>query len=146
MNAFQFDTDYVIGAGITKFNHACRPNAYLTTVDHVNDTKFYGVFTVTKVAAGEEITLDYFNGHNEVHDMMTKKHGISCSCTQESLKNALARAKIELNLATAFRDQYTNLINFHVDQHFNEHGKRIDMFRKKIRAFAKNKIRVQKGT
>jgi len=142
MNAFQFDNELVIGSGISKFNHRCKPNAYLTLVDHIDNNKFYGVYTTAKVAPGDEITLDYFNGHSEFHDKIIKQHGITCSCTPESLKHARIRASIELDLATRFRERQKEFINLQVDQYLSKHEKEIDAFKKKIRKFIQNNIKI----
>ena len=142
MNAFQFGDDMVIGSGVCKFNHACKPNAYLTMVDNVENIKFYGAFIVARVKAGDEITLDYFNGHAEFHDSMMAQHGLSCSCTQESFAKSRARARIELNLASRFRKAQEDTINTYVDHHLAKHGHEIARFQKEIRRFAAKNIQV----
>ena len=143
MNAFDFRGDMVIGEKICKFNHACKPNVYLTWVDNVDDVKYYGVWTVAKVKRGDELTLDYANGHAEAHDAMKAQHGFACSCTTQALDSARVRAKIELALATKFTRMQEGRINPLVDAHICRWGKDVSRAQSVVRKFAKNNIRDQ---
>ena len=82
MDAFNFRGVLVIGDKICKFNQACKPNAYMNSVDKVDDVTFYGVCTVAKVKRGDELTLDYANGHASVHDLSRAQHDFECACTK----------------------------------------------------------------
>ena len=141
LNAFGFGEDMVIGNYVCKFNHACKPNAYMNCVNQVNNTKFYGVWTVAKVKQGDELTLDYINGHSEYHDTMKEQHGFTCSCTKKDLDGARGRAKIELSLATKFTRNNTTLLDKMVDIHCHRWDPEMHKAHKKVRDFAKNNIR-----
>jgi len=103
-NVFSFNGDLVIGDKITKFNHACRPNCFLTTADRVNDDYIYGAWTIKSVKAGDELTFDYTNGTADIHSETKAMHGFECGCTETDLKRAEKRAEIEFALVNTFRD------------------------------------------
>ena len=111
-------------------------------VDHVGGVKFYGVWTVAKVKCREELTLDYANGYAHAHDGMKKQHGFACSCTTEILAKARARAKIELGLATKFREANERRIGVLVDAYLERWGVDMAETQAAVLAFAKNNIRV----
>ncbi len=141
MNAFDFRGDMVIGDRICKFNHACKPNSYLSWADNVDGVKFYGVWTVAKVRRGDELTLDYTNGYAHAHDGMKAQHGFACSCTPEVIARARARAKIELGLASKFARAHRDRTNGLVDAHLQRHGKAVSKAQSAVREFARNNIR-----
>ena len=142
MNAFAFDDDLVIGDKVSKFNHACKPNSYMSVVDRIDDVKFYGVWTVAKVGRGEELTLDYANGHADAHDVFAIKHGVVCACTPRTLEGGRARAAIELDLATSFTTQARErFIAPHVDAYLREWEAPMAEAHKEVRRFARENIR-----
>jgi len=135
----------VIGEKISKFNHACKPNAYLNWVDNVRNVKYYGVWTVAKVKRGDELTLDYANGHAEAHDAMKAQHGFACSCTMQAMHSARVRAKIELALATKFTQTQRGLIDPLVDAYLMRWGNAVSRAQSVVRKFAKDNIRTAEG-
>lgn len=141
-NAFDFGGDMVVGARICKFNHSCKPNAYLNVVDHVRNLKFYGVWTVAKVRRGEELTFDYANGHGEAHDAMRDQHGFVCSCSAEDVARCGARAKIELGLATSFALARREEVGVHVDAYLDRWGPKVSAAQARVRKFAREHVRV----
>jgi hypothetical protein len=103
-NVFRFGDIIVLGNRASKFNHACRPNVYMTHADSVGDDRTYGFFAVARVKSGTELTIDYVNGHAEAHDAMKAKHGYACGCTSIDLDNSRRRWKTAFDMAHRFRD------------------------------------------
>ncbi len=150
MNAFDFDGDTVIGDRICKFNHSCKPNAYLTWVDRVAcaaspGVNFYGAWTVARVKSGDELTLDYTNGSadQEQHDANREKHGVVCSCTERAVRGASARAAIELDLATKFTREHKPFITALVNTYLDRWGPKMKAAHAEVREFARKNIRVE---
>lgn len=95
-NMFSFNGIYVLGDKISKFNHSCNANAFLTVADRVNGDYIYGVWIVANIKAGEEVTLDYTSGGDvELHDNNKEKHNVKCDCTDIDFKRASARMEIK---------------------------------------------------
>jgi hypothetical protein len=47
----------LIGDEISKFNHSCNPDSFLTAADHVNDDRVYGVWILGNIKAWCVITV-----------------------------------------------------------------------------------------
>ena len=93
-NVFSFNGVIVLGNKISKFNHSCNANAFLTAADRVNDDYIYGVWIIAHVKTGEEVTLDYTSGGNaELHDDNKEKHNVKCDCTYMGKKGGVAVSK-----------------------------------------------------
>ncbi len=56
-NMFCFNGVHVIGDEISKFNHSCNPDSFLTAADHVNDDRVYGVWILGNIKAWCVITV-----------------------------------------------------------------------------------------
>jgi hypothetical protein len=138
-NAFSFNGVIVLGNKISKFNHACHPNSFLTTADRVKDEYIYGVWTVAKVKAGEELTLDYMSGRAaDLHTDAKAKYGFACDCTENDIKRAAMRLKVEFALANKFRDAMSangSTANM-VDSYMRRGGTRIAKQQKNARELA----------
>lgn len=141
MNVFGFeDNVLVLGDKISKFNHCCRPNSYLTHGDTIGDDRTYAVFAFARVKRGEELTFDYTNGHSEAHDTMKNQHGYSCKCTAEDVAKSPKWSEVARDLAHRFRDEMAKdkTIPRLVDLYFSKRrGRLVSMEQVKARAIAR---------
>jgi hypothetical protein len=123
MNAFRFDDAMVIGNMFSKFNHCCDPNCHMAKADKPNlggcigCVPIYGMWVMSKVHQGTELTIDYTSGHAEVHDKQKKIFGWNCPCTKASLaasKN-MVRTEIRMNICSKMAELQQDFIRPTVD-------------------------------
>jgi len=108
MNVFRFGDENVLGNFFSKFNHSCIPTCHMDSADKLEmdkcfDIRVYGMWTHRNIKAGDELTIDYVNGHGEVHDLLSEHFGFACKCTKEFIGQSKKRADIHKDLGERFR-------------------------------------------
>ena len=127
-NMFVFSNNLcVLGDMCSKFNHSCNPNCFITCVDSIQDKnseyccEFYGIYVIKKIKKGEELFLDYSNGHKSHHEKYSKYFGLVCDCTDHDKR--LKRSNIQFDIVqsyikkdkkfiTQITDEYISSFNF----------------------------------
>jgi hypothetical protein len=112
-NMFIFNIgDNILGKTISKFNHSCNNNSHLIYQSNLNNSKFYGAYTIKKVKKDEELTFNYINkSDNDFHNKMKIIHNFTCVCDKKAIDRFEKRSKKYRNIAQSFKMQHENFIN-----------------------------------